>query len=163
MRAVLLLLVAFVSFAAAPKPAPLNDAAVEANIRAKFAKSKISEEHFRVSVKSGVALIEGKTEIPQRKGVATRLAKNGGAREVVNKIQISEAARKKLADRLQKAREKHTSVKTPSSPKPAAQAPAAHNTPTPAPAAKPTSVTTPPASSVASTEPPPLRRMQIKR
>lgn len=163
MRAVLLLLVACASFAAAPpKQAPLNDATVEANIRAKFAKSKISEDHFRVSVKSGVALIEGKTDIPQRKGVATRLAKNGGAREVVNKIQISEAARKKLADRLQKAREKHTSVKTPSSPKPAAQPPAAH-TSTPAPAAKPTSASAPPASSVASSEPPPLRRMQIKR
>ena len=58
-----------------------------------------------MSVKSGIATLEGKTDVPQRKGVATRLAKSGGAREVVNKIQISEAARKKLSDRLQKARE----------------------------------------------------------
>jgi hypothetical protein len=108
MHAVLVILLATSAFAAAPKvaskPAPASDAVIEAAIRAKFAKSKISVENFRVSVKSGVAVIEGKTEIPQRKGVATRLAKTGGAREVVNKIEVSEAARKKMADRLQKGR-----------------------------------------------------------
>ena len=105
MRAALLLIIASVAFAAAPKAPPASDAVVEAAIRAKFAKSKISEDQFRVSVKSGIATLEGKTDVPQRKGVATRLAKSGGAREVVNKIQVSEAARKKLSDRLQKARE----------------------------------------------------------
>ena len=105
MRAALLLIIASIAFAAAPKAPPASDAAIEAAIRAKFAKSKISEDQFRVSVKSGIATLEGKTDVPQRKGVATRLAKSGGAREVVNKIQISEAARKKLSDRLQKARE----------------------------------------------------------
>lgn len=110
MRVVLALILAISTFAAsppkvAPKTPPPSDAVIEAAIRAKFAKSKISQDNFRVSVKSGVALIEGKTDIPQRKGVATRLAKTGGAREVVNKIQIGDAARKKLSDRLQKARE----------------------------------------------------------
>src|SRR5688500_11412514 len=90
--------------APAPKQAPASDSLVEAAIRAKYAKSKINEEHFTVTVKNGVALVEGKTSIPQRKGVATRLAKTGGAREVVNKIEVSEAARRQMAERLQKAR-----------------------------------------------------------
>src|SRR5215218_1081871 len=90
--------------AAVPKQVPTNDAAVEAAIRAKFAKSKINEEHYKVTVRYGVALLEGKTSVPQRKGVATRLAKTGGARQVVNKIEVSEAARKQMTDRLQKAR-----------------------------------------------------------
>lgn len=114
MRVALLLLAAAVAFAAAPKATPPSDAVIEAAIRAKFAKSKISQDQFRVSVKSGVATLEGSTGVPQRKGVATRLAKTGGAREVINRIQISEAARKKLSDRLQKARE--------SKPKPVATA-----------------------------------------
>src|SRR4051794_41008033 len=163
MRAVLFLLVALASFAAAPKPAPVNDAAVEAMIRAKFTKSKINEDHFRVSVKSGVALIEGKTDIPQHKGVATRLAKTAGAREVVNKVQIGEAARKKLTDRLQKAREGKTSVKTQPPPRPVAQQ--APNKPV---AQKPATsagaqAAPQPVTSAASTEAPPLRRAQIKR
>ena len=126
MRSLLFLVAAAMAFAASPKPAPVSDAAIEANIRAKFAKSKISEEHFKVSVKSGVALIEGKTDIPQRKGVATRLAKTGGAREVVNKIQVGEAARKKMSDRLAAARDKRAAkasvpVSSKSTSKPPAQ------------------------------------------
>jgi hypothetical protein len=157
MRSLLLLVAAAVAFAAPPKPAPLNDAAIEAAIRAKFAKSKISEEHFKVSVKSGVALIEGKTDIPQRKGVATRLAKTGGAREVVNKIQIGEAARKKMSDRLAAGRERRTAKTaapegSKSAPKPPSQT---------SPPAKAAAVAPPPA--VASAEPAPLKRMQIKR
>ena len=93
-------------FAAAPKPAPLNDAAIEATIRAKFAKSKISEEHFKVSVK-----IRGRADRRQNRRSPTQRCsdpscKMGGARQVVNNIQVGEAARKKLADRLAKAREK---------------------------------------------------------
>ena len=80
MRAALIVLLASVSFAApktAPKSAPASDAVVEAAIRAKFAKSKINEDKFQVSVRSGVATIEGKTDVPQRKGVATRLGQDG--------------------------------------------------------------------------------------
>jgi hypothetical protein len=139
MRSVLVFLVLVVSaLAATPKP----DAAIEAAIRAKFAKSKISADNFRVSVKSGVAVLEGRTDIPQRKGVATRLAKTGGAREVVNKIQVGEAARKNLVDRLQKARD--TKVK-PKQPAPTATA-AVAAAPAPAPS-----------------EPASIPRMQIKR
>jgi hypothetical protein len=114
---------------------------VQAAIRAKFAKSKINEEHFKVTVNSGVALLEGRTSVPQRKGVATRLAKTGGARAVVNKIEVSEAARRQMTERLKKAREAKPAAKT---------TPAVAIAKPPAPAAP------------AASEPPPLRRMQIK-
>lgn len=108
MHLALLLFMASVAAHPTPKAAvpAQSDATVEAAIRAKFAKSKIDAEHFRVSVKSGIATIEGKTDIPQRKGVATRLAKTGGAKAVVNNIQVSEAAKQKMAARLQQARDK---------------------------------------------------------
>jgi len=76
------------------------DAQIEQAIRAKFAKSKINAEHFTVSVQNGVAIINGKTSVIQHKGVATRLAKTGGAVAVQNRILISEAAREKAASRL---------------------------------------------------------------
>lgn len=84
--------------------AKLPDVQIERNIRAKFAKSKINVEHFTVTVQSGVATIEGKTNVIQHKGVATRLAKTGGALAVQNHIQISEEARAKAAAKLAKAR-----------------------------------------------------------
>ena len=151
---IVVLATSFAAYAAtAPKPTTAGDAAVEATIRAKFAKSKINEERFTVTVKNGVALIEGKTSIPQRKGVATRLAKTGGAREVLNKIEVSESARKQMTDRLQKARTQKTTApaKVPAAPasKPAT-AVAAPETPAATAAAQPA-------------EPTPLRRMQIKR
>jgi hypothetical protein len=40
----------------------------------------------------------------QHKGVATRLAKNAGATQVVNRIRISEAARKKAAANFARGR-----------------------------------------------------------
>jgi len=80
----------------------LPDAQIERNIKAKFAKSKIN---FTVSVQNGVATIEGKTEVIQHKGVATRLAKIGGALAVQNHIAVSEAARAKAAAKLAKYRE----------------------------------------------------------
>src|SRR5581483_5661667 len=83
---------------AAPK---LSDAQIEAQIRAKFAKSKIDEDKFTVRVQGGVATIEGHTDVLQHKGVATRLAKTGGAVAVTNHIQISEAARQKAAGNLE--------------------------------------------------------------
>src|ERR1700709_2415241 len=78
--------------AAAPK---LTDAQLEAAIRAKFAKSKIHEDKFTVRVQGGVAHIEGKTDVVQHKGVATRMSKTAGASMVDNRIQVSEAAKAK--------------------------------------------------------------------
>jgi hypothetical protein len=82
------------------KPAP--DTQIEHNIQQKYAKSKINADHFTVSVHGGVATIEGKTGIIQHKGVATRLAKTGGAISVKNHIQISEEAKAKAAATLSK-------------------------------------------------------------
>jgi hypothetical protein len=86
------------------------DAQIERTIRAKFLKSKINADHFTVSVQSGVATIEGKTGVIQHKGVATRLAKTGGALAVQNHIQISEAAKEKAAARLAQYRTGETEV-----------------------------------------------------
>ena len=83
------------------KPAAkVPDAQIERTIRAKFAKSKINVEHFTVSVKDGIATIDGKTNVIQHKGVATRLARTGGAMAVQNHIQISDEAKAKAAAKL---------------------------------------------------------------
>ncbi|MBV8902010.1 MAG: hypothetical protein JOZ22_00110, partial [Acidobacteriia bacterium] len=71
------------------------------DIRARFARSKISVEKYQVHVQGGVATIGGKTNVIQHKGVATRLAKLGGAVAVSNHIEISEAAREKAAQNLE--------------------------------------------------------------
>ena len=96
---------------AAPKPAPQqagkpapSDVRLEAAIRAKFAKSKINADKFQVHVQGGVATIEGRTDVTQHKGVATRLAKTGGALGVNNHIQVSDAAKEKAAANLEKGR-----------------------------------------------------------
>jgi hypothetical protein len=94
--------------AAAPlqrgKAAGASDAVVEQNIRARFAKSKIAEDKFTVRVQGGRAVIEGTTNVIQRKGVATRLAKAGGAAAVDNRIRIGEQARQKAAEALREHR-----------------------------------------------------------
>ncbi len=65
----------------------------------------VSKEKFTVSVKDGVALLEGKTNVIQHKGVATRLAKLGGAVAVQNHIEVSEEAKAKSAARLARYRQ----------------------------------------------------------
>jgi BON domain len=75
----------------------LSDATIEQRIRMKLAKSKIGADGFTVRVQGGVAYWEGKTDVIQHKGAATRMAKTAGAVAVVNKIQISEAGRRKAA------------------------------------------------------------------
>lgn len=83
----------------------LSDAQIEQTIRAKFAKSKIaSKEHFTVKVQNGVATIDGKTNVIQHKGTATRMARLGGAVAVQNNIQISDEAKARAAARLAKYR-----------------------------------------------------------
>ena len=89
---------------AAPARPRVSDAEIEATIRAKFAKSKISTDKMQVHVQGGVATIEGKTDVVQHKGVATRMAKTGGALAVNNHVQISDAARQKAAANLESGR-----------------------------------------------------------
>jgi hypothetical protein len=82
----------------------LSDAQLEAAIRAKFAKSKINEDKFTVRVQGGVATIDGKTDVLQHKGVATRMCKTAGAAAVNNRVQISDAAKQKAAGNLEQGR-----------------------------------------------------------
>ena len=92
--------------AAARQPAKpaISDAQMEAAIRARFAKSKIDADKFQVHVQGGVATIEGRTDVMQHKGVATRLAKTSGAAAVNNHIQISDQAKQKAAANLETGR-----------------------------------------------------------
>jgi hypothetical protein len=85
-------------------PAPLSDAAIEQDLRARIARSKISKNNFQVKVQNGTAILTGRTDVIQHKGVATRLAKSAGARRVDNRIEITEAARERAAANLDKAR-----------------------------------------------------------
>ena len=84
--------------AAAKKPA--SDAELEKQIRARFAASKISVNKFEVHVQGGVATITGRTDVIQHKGTATRLAKTAGAKQVVNRVEVSEVARRRAAANL---------------------------------------------------------------
>jgi osmotically-inducible protein OsmY len=77
-----------------------DDAQLEKAIRARLAASKISKDKFEVHVQGGVATITGKTGVLQHKGTATRLAKNVGSKQVVNKVEVSDAAKDKAAANL---------------------------------------------------------------
>ena len=80
------------------------DAEIERDIRVRLAKSKIAADKFQVTVRGGVATFEGRTDVLQHKGVATRMAKAAGARQVINKIQVSDAARQRASENLVKGR-----------------------------------------------------------
>jgi BON domain len=118
-RIALLAAIAALAFAADQRPAAqhqrtpaakaataarLPDAQIEADIRARLARSKIGADGFTVKVQGGVATFEGRTDVVQHKGVATRIARSAGAAAVNNRIQISDAARKKAAANLEKGR-----------------------------------------------------------
>ena len=81
-----------------------NDGQLEADIRARLARSKIASDKFQVRVQGGVATIEGHTGVIQHKGVATRLAKSAGAAAVNNHVQIDDKAREAAAANLTKGR-----------------------------------------------------------
>jgi hypothetical protein len=83
---------------AAAKP----DAAIEAEIRARLARSKISVNGFQVKVQNGTAIWTGKTSVIQHKGAATRMAKAAGATRVDNRIEISAAAKAKASAKLRR-------------------------------------------------------------
>jgi hypothetical protein len=93
---------------AAPAPAQSvssdQDKQIEAAIRAKLAKSKIGQDGLTVRVQGGVAYWEGSTSVVQHKGSATRMAKTAGARAVVNKIKVGDAAKLKAAENLDQGR-----------------------------------------------------------
>ena len=78
------------------------DSQIERDIKIKLSKSKLSADHFTVSVSKGVATIEGSTNVMQHKGVMTRMAKSCGAVDVHNNIRISDAAKAKAVATLSK-------------------------------------------------------------
>jgi len=82
----------------------LGDAQLESAIREKFAKSKLAADKLTVHVQGGVATIEGKTNVVQHKGNATRMAKTAGAIAVNNHVVVSDAAKQKAAANLEQGR-----------------------------------------------------------
>lgn len=112
LRIILLLLLALSSLSAqtkskAPPPqgaAASQDLQIEAEIRARLAKSKIGQDGFTVRVQGGVAYWDGATTVIQHKGAATRMAKSAGAQKVVNNIRIGDDAKQKAAGNLEQGR-----------------------------------------------------------
>ena len=84
-------------------PSQVNDAQLEATIRAKLAKSKIGKDGFRFKVQHGVVTWEGTTGVTQHKGAATRMARSSGALQVINNIRVTNASKAKTAAPLRKA------------------------------------------------------------
>lgn len=99
---------------AVPKSASTaaSDQDIRQKIEAKLAKSKLAADHFSVSVSHGVATIEGVTDVPQHKGVMTRMAKAAGATAVRNNVRVSDAGKAKTADAFARARAKSTASHT---------------------------------------------------
>ena len=62
----------------------------------------MAADNFTVRVQGGIATWEGKTDVIQRKGAATRMARSAGAKAVVNNIKVSEAARRQASAQLDK-------------------------------------------------------------
>ncbi len=87
-----------------PAKTSMTDVELENAIRQRFARSKSAEDKFTVRVQGGVATLEGKTSVLQRKGAATRMAKSAGAKQVINKILVEDSARQKAAASLASGR-----------------------------------------------------------
>jgi BON domain-containing protein len=81
-----------------------QDVQIEAEIRARLAKSVIGKDGFTVRVQGGVAYWDGTTDVVQHKGSATRMAKSAGAKKVVNNIKVGDAAKQKAAGNLEQGR-----------------------------------------------------------
>jgi len=88
----------------APGTSASQDAQIEAEIRARLAKSVIGKDRFTVRVQGGVAYWDGTTTVVQHKGAATRMAKSAGAKKVVNQIKVGDVAKQKAAGNLDQGR-----------------------------------------------------------
>lgn len=75
----------------------LQDAALKTTIEKRFADSAIAVNHFEVEVRDGAAILRGRTDVVQHKGVATRLARLAGAENVDNRIEVTDRARAKAS------------------------------------------------------------------
>jgi osmotically-inducible protein OsmY len=85
---------------ATPGHSASNDVELEKKIQARFARSKIAINHFQIHVQGGVATITGRTDVLQHKGTATRLAKTTGATQVINQVEVSDAAKEQASKNL---------------------------------------------------------------
>ena len=94
------------------------DTQIERTIKNKLLKSKMNSDHFTVSVVKGVATLEGTTNVMQRKGAMTRMAKSSGATSVQNNIHISDAAKNKAVAALAKGRSAPSAPQQASAPAP---------------------------------------------
>jgi len=118
-NAFLYIVVLLTAFAGAAAGAPAagkstqknaTDREIEQTIQQKLSKSKLAADHFSVSVSRGIVTIEGSTDVPQHKGVMTRMAKASGALAVRNNIRVSAAGKAKTTGALAKARAKSRRV-----------------------------------------------------
>ena len=64
----------------------------------------IGKDGFTVRVQGGVAYWSGSTTVVQHKGAATRMAKSAGAKKIVNNIKVSDAAKQKAGENLERRR-----------------------------------------------------------
>lgn len=88
---------------AAAAPETKSDAAIEAEIHTRLARSKIAADGFQVKVRNGTAVWTGKTGVVQHKGAASRIAKSAGATSVDNRIEVSAAAKAKASAHLRRS------------------------------------------------------------
>ena len=84
----------------APGHSASDDVLLEKSIRARLARSKIATDNFQVHAQGGVATITGRTDVLQHKGTATRLAKAAGAAQVVNQVEVGDAAKDRASKNL---------------------------------------------------------------
>ena len=127
-----------------------SDAAVEAEIRARLAKSKIAVNGFSVRVQNGTAIWTGTTDVVQHKGAATRMAKSCGAVRVDNRITIGARARLEAAQKLHRTERSEPKAER-TAPSARVAEPAASGASAPATAAAPVLA------------PPPVRRAVVRR
>ena len=99
----LLALPAFSQAKPAAPPVNRSDAEINTMLKAKLARSKIGADGFKFSVQGGIVYIDGRTEIPQHKGAATRMARTSGAKAVVNRIVVGDGAKQRTTANLKKA------------------------------------------------------------
>ncbi len=70
-----------------------EDARITNKIKTKLSLSKLRSDSLQYKVHDGIVEWSGTVHIPQRKGVATRMAKSAGASRVVNRIVVQSSAK----------------------------------------------------------------------
>lgn len=82
-----------------------SDAELEQRIQDRLARAtSLAGETFEVRVSRGVATLEGATGSIPHKAAATRIARNAGARQVVNHIRVDAASRSRSGQQMSRGR-----------------------------------------------------------